>query len=134
MCNSLFFVKALQFAHLFRAIPDVVTAQNKECGAMPLGDDEDDYNRVVLSTPEVVQAVRKEYKLTHCRIRFAFAKTENSYPMRIAAPRLEVYTLEGEPAFEPISLDKLPLELSTAVEVELMYLLLRSRGIEISML
>jgi len=134
MCNSLFYVKALQLAQLFRDIPKVVEARNKDCGVMPLGEKGDGYVRLGLSLPEVRRAIRKEYGYGDCRVRFAFAKKWSDYPVMTPEPRLEIYDIEGKPLMEPVPLHELPEDLSTAVEVELMYVLLLSRGIEISML
>jgi hypothetical protein len=132
MCNSLFFVKAMQFAHLLRAIPEVVEARNKECNAMPLGGD-DGYTRLVLSIPEVVSAFRKELSLQHFRLRLAFASEFMEYPHAQPAPRLEIYDLDGKLLRDPIALHELPEALSNVVEVELMYVLLLSKGVNITM-
>jgi len=132
MSNSLFPIKAMQFAHLLREIPKVVADYNKECRATPLGGD-DGYSRVVMSTPSVARIVRAMLGRSDFRIRFAFAEKWVEYPHKALMPRLELYTLEGE-LLQATEASELPTELGLAVEVELMHLVLISKGVRISML
>lgn len=132
MSNSLFPVKAMQFAHLLREIPKVIAEYNKDCRAIALGGD-DGYSRVVLSTPSVARLVRAKLDRKDFRIRFAFATKWVEYPHKALMPRLEIYTVEGE-LLEATEASELPSELSLAVEVELMHIVLISKGVRISML
>jgi hypothetical protein len=132
MCNSLFHVKAMQFAHLLREIPKVVAAYNKEHNAPVLGG-KDGYSRMVMGTPSVTRIVREKLGHNQFRIRFAFATKWLDYPHKALMPRLEVYNLEGE-LLEATEASELPSELSLAVEVELMHVVLISKDVRISML
>lgn len=132
MCNSLFPIKAMQFAHLLREIPKVVAAYNKEHSAPTLGG-EDGYSRMVMGTPSVTRIIRAKLGRNDFRTRFAFATKWVEYPHQALMPRLEIYSLEGE-LVEATEASELPSELSLAVEVELMHVVLISKDVRVSML
>jgi len=132
MCNSLFPIKAMQFAHLLREIPEIISEYNAECRAIPLGGD-DGYSRVVLTTPSVVRIVRQELGRPDFRLRFAFAEKLLKVPHHALMPKLEIYAIDGE-LLEECDVGELTESLSLAVEVELMHILLISKGIKVSML
>jgi hypothetical protein len=132
MSNSLFPIKAMQFAHLLREVPNVVAEYNKAHSAPALGGS-DGYSRMVMGTPSVTRVIRAQRGKADFRVRFAFATKWVEYPHKALMPRLEIYSLEGE-LLEATEVSELPSELSLAVEVELMHVVLISKDVRISML
>lgn len=126
MCNSLFPVRAVSIAAELAKVPDVVKQYNDERTNMVLGNDS--RTRLVLSSPCVGAIIRKRYPVRDFRARFSF-------DMRAGfdIPLLEVYDVDGNLITMPIPVSELDTELCDAVHIELLHVLLISKGLDINM-
>lgn len=128
--SNLFPIKAYSLANSLRERREELQAYNHECRAMAVGE-EDGRMRMVLSTPEVMREVRQTFEIKDCRVRFAFDETNHFRP---DMPCLEIYNVEGQLIVEPMDVSKLSDALSNAVQVELFYFLLKTKGLNVPML
>lgn len=129
--SHLFPIKAHSLANALRMRQTEVEQYNQECRGMPLGQG-DGRLRMVLSTPEVMTAVRTLFGVRDCRVRFAYDEYNDGF--RGQMPCLEVYNLDGALLTQPMDVSRLSHDLSNAIQVELFYFLLKTKGLEVPML
>lgn len=124
--------KTLVIDEHLRKILGKIEKYNRERTHTAVGDPEDGRTRLVLSSPDVCREVKKQFNLPDFRVRFSFATVFDEYPAPMVYPQLEVYNVDGTPVCEPIHAHDLSLDMSRVVELELMYMLLQAKGIEIN--
>jgi len=124
--------KTLVIAEHLRKIPGKIEKYNRERTSTAVGDAEDGRTRLVLSSPDVSREIRKQFNLQDFRARFSFATVFEEYPAPMVYPQLEVYNVDGTPVGEPIHAHDLSLDMSRVIELEIMYMLLQTKGIDIN--
>lgn len=93
----------------------------------------DNKERILLNTPEVMKAVCKTNKVKNCRVRIAFPACP-TFNELVDHTTFEVYAVDKAPVSDPVRVVDLDDEISSAVQAELFWHLLKAKGIEIPMM
>ncbi len=93
----------------------------------------DDKARILLRSPEVLGLVRANFQTPDARVRIAFP-ANTSFLSLCEATMLEVYDGDKNPLSTPEPLTSLTGALANAVQVELLQLLLKAKGVDIPLL
>lgn len=109
----------------------LIVELNKPALAMEVNAPADDLVRLVLFSPGVHTAIKGLFNFEngYYRIRFAIPPVISELFMRSYEARLELYDTKGEPIGQPLLVKDMPQALSSAIESELMGVLLKTCGI-----
>jgi hypothetical protein len=114
------FASALRNLRLPEKSPDVV-----------LQTPDDELQRIVLCSTEVKREIYRYLRYECSYVRLAFERQES--PDSGVLPQLEVYDASGRLVEGPATLPQLPDPLAYAVEVEVFQMLLKDKGVDISL-
>lgn len=128
MNNSLFPVK---LAGLLMHVMADEKLMSRTCNhliepAMP-----NEYHRIVLCSPNVQHAVRNRIGKNDFRVRLAIPKESHSPMDRARSTNIEVYSVKGKLLTDANVLSHIERDLSLAIELELIYALLETKGIKV---
>ena len=95
----------------------------------------DGCSRIVLCSPEVLHAARQLTELDVVRVRIAFplSPLQSDFVGWNRSAKLEIYDVAGTLAREPELLTQVPPAISTAIEVELLVQLLKTKDVHVPM-
>lgn len=92
------------------------------------------YHRIVLCSPNVQHAVRNRIGEDDFRVRLCIPKESKSPMDRALSTFVEVYSVKGKLLTDGNVLSHIERELSLAIELELVYALLETKGIKVDQL
>ena len=90
-----------------------------------------DYHRIMLCSPPLQYAIRNKIGEDQFRVRLAIPKESTSVLDRARNTIIEVYGIKGNLLTDANVLQHIERELSLAIELELVYALLETKGIKV---
>lgn len=132
--SSIFAIKACNYAFALKLMSDYQTRVTQAANIQFEGMPEDGVDRIVINTPNVVEAVRAQYKNAGFYTRIRLSIPEEVTLLNMDNFALEVFLSDDSQKlveYHVTPVTNLPRELSLALETELYHMLLSDKGINI---